>query len=170
MVLSLLIVLVFFSQKALAQQVDICSRVAVINHQEVLVDVNNDQKGEGLRHYLEKDAVARHYLDLYQEGTRIKWQNTLLGPLSAGLVVSGLTVSSDKTKKSLIVSGGVLMLVNFLMSATMRENNEENLRRAVREYNQRHTPRIEFYPPEETPLRPSSSPSFSFVLAKNWRF
>ena len=159
-----LIVLVFFGPYA--HGIDICSRVAVINFQEVLVDVNNDQKGEGLRHYLDRDETARHYLDLYQEGTKIKWQNTVMGPLSAGLIISGLTLKNDKTKNSFLVTGTVLMLVNFLVAGTLRKANEEHLHRAIQEYNKRHNPKIHFLPAGPSP----PSPSFSFVLEKSWRF
>ena len=164
--LSFLIILVLFSPSV--QGVDICSRTAIINYQEVLVDTNNNQKGEGLRHYLEKDETAKHYLDLYQEGTKVKWQNTIVGPLSVGLILTGLTLDDRKTKRSLLFSGATLMLINFLVAATLDKANEQNLTRAIEEYNRRNFPKIHFSPN----IRQDSSPSnsLSFVLEKSWSF
>ena len=54
---------------------DTCSRIAIINHQEILTDTNTGNKGEGLRYYLERDDVAKKYLNIYQDGTQIKTIN-----------------------------------------------------------------------------------------------
>ena len=147
-----------------------CSRTAIINHQEVLVDTNTNQKGEGLRYYLEKDEVAEKYLDKYQEGTEIRWQNAILGTAGTGMVMTGLLTSSNtSTKRTLYVTGASLILINFLVARTLETANEKNLMRAIEEYNKRNLPRIYFNPGDEDSRDPSSrSPSFS--INKTWSF
>ena len=66
-----------------------CSRTATINGQEFLVDTNYSERGEGLRFYLEKDPEAKLFLDKYQKGTKMKWQNAALGTLGTILIIAG---------------------------------------------------------------------------------
>jgi len=63
---SLILILVFTFNTSLFA-VETCSRIAIINYQEVLVDSNASDKGEGLRYHLEKDPVAKEYLNTYQK-------------------------------------------------------------------------------------------------------
>ncbi|HLW56607.1 MAG TPA: hypothetical protein VKY27_04425, partial [Bacteriovoracaceae bacterium] len=66
--LTLILILLLNSLSVFAAET--CSRVAIINYQEVLVDVSSSNRGEGLRFYLEKDEVAKGLLDEYQENNR----------------------------------------------------------------------------------------------------
>ena len=166
MLQSLIIFLAFVP--TIAYCADICSRIAVINYQEILVDVNNSQKGEGLRPYLERDTVARYYLDEYQKGTKIEWQNAIAGTLSVGLILGGFTSNDEKSKKSLIMGGATLMIINFLIAKTLETANERNLLRAVDEYNKRNAPQIQFR--DDTERESPSSNSLSFMVQKSWFF
>ena len=65
--LTLLVALFFLAPSYGA---DTCSRVATINYQEVLVDLSNKNRGEGLRYYLEKDQISEDLLDEYQKNNR----------------------------------------------------------------------------------------------------
>lgn len=157
-----------FTQSAYATQV--CSRVAQINFQEVLVDTSSTQKGEGLRFYLEKDEVARSYLDKYQDGTKITWQNAALGTIGTGMLIGGLFASdSSDTKKSLLVGGAVMIAVNFFVARTLEYNNEQNLTKAIEEYNKRNLPKIFFYP-DGIPDQQNSSPGLGMAIFKDWSF
>ncbi len=147
---------------------DICSRVAVINFQEVLVDTGNNQKGEGLRYYLEKDEIAKHYLDTYQKGNQIKWQNTLTGSLGSGFLLGGLLSTNAKARRSLFIGSAALVFINIVMSKALAHSNEENLLRAVEEYNKRNVPKIHLFSREEQEFSPSNS--FSLVLQRSWSF
>lgn len=146
-----------------------CSRVAIVNFQEILVDTNSSQKGEGLRFYLEKDKTAESYLDLYQENSKIKWHNAALGSAGSGLILAGLLTSGNRNaRQSLLIGGATMILVNFFISKTQENANEANLRRAVEEYNQRNLPRI-YFESETSSFHQNSEP-IGISLSKTWDF
>lgn len=129
---------------------DTCSRVAIINYQEVLVDTSSTQKGEGLRFHLEKDELAQKFLSEYQKGTEMRWQNALLGTLGTGLILTGLfTNSESNNRKAFFISGGAFIAINFFVARTLEAANEKNLVRAIEEYNKRNLPRIYFSPDQD---------------------
>lgn len=147
-----------------------CSRVAIINYQEVLVDTNSTQKGEGLRYHLEKDEGAKKYLDEYQNGTKIRWQNAALGTLGTTMLIGGLLNKNDGLGKNSLAIGGVtLIVVNFLMAKTFERSNEKNLKRAIEEYNKRNLPRI-YFGPEVEGQQSKDSEGYQFFLNKDWSF
>lgn len=147
-----------------------CGRTAMINYQEVIIDTDSSKKGEGLRFYLEKDEQALSYLDRYQEGTRLKWHSAALGTLGSGLLVAGLFTNSASNNRSVLYIGGAtLLIVNFLMAKTLEKANEENLTRAVEEYNKRNLPRIDLS--QDALSQKNSSPYLSLLLFhKTWEF
>ncbi|MEI8347170.1 MAG: hypothetical protein WCG27_06870 [Pseudomonadota bacterium] len=146
-----------------------CSRTATINYQEVLIDTDSTQKGEGLRYYLSKDPAALAYLDEYQKGNKIKWVNTVMGTLGSGMVLAGiLSTNQPDTRQTFVVGGAVVILVNFLMAKTYEQYNETNLQRAIEEYNKRNLPRIHLGPAEENNRRPSEFPNLSFSWQRSF--
>lgn len=160
----------FWGLSMTTQAAETCSRVAIINYQEVLVDTNSTQKGEGLRFHLEKDATALSYLDKYQEGTQIKWHNAILGTTGTTLILTALiSNASDNNKQSLIIGGASLILINFLVARTLEITNEANLLKAVEEYNKRNLPRIYFGPGNNAARNPSAR-SPHVMLEKGWSF
>lgn len=147
-------ILFFFVVPNFSFSSDTCSRVAIINYQEVLVDTNSTQKGEGLRYYLEKDPVAKHCLDRYQGETKNRWVNATLGTIGTLLILTGiLTNKSSTSTKSLIIGGSSIVAVNFLVAKTMDYKNEINLQQGIDEYNKRNIPRIYFNPFSEKKKR-----------------
>lgn len=148
---------------------DTCSRTAVINQQEVLIDSNSTQKGEGLRHYLEKDKVASEFLEKYQDGTTVQWHNAALGTIGTSMIISSFFVNSAGSgKKTLLIGGITSIVVNFLMARTFESANEKNLDRAILEYNKRNLPQIEY---NQTGLGNKESKSYKTVyLEKQWSF
>lgn len=142
----ILIYCLFFALSA-GNAAETCSRTAIVNYQEVLVDTNSAQKGDGLRFYLEKDPLAFEYLQKYQKGTRGHWINAGLGTTGTLMVLASfLTTSSNSGKRSLLLAGSSIILINFLMAKTLEHQNEKNLWRAIEEYNSRNLPRIYFSP------------------------
>ena len=165
---SLLALFIFFASTAQLKAVETCSRVAIINFQEILVDTNSTEKGEGLRYYLDKDPQAKMYLEKYQEGTQIKWQNALLGTAGSTMLIGGLLTSDSDKKQTFLISGATLIALNFLVARTLEMVNEDNLNKAIEEYNKRNLPKIYFSP--EGNKQSSSSNRFRLMLAKNWSF
>lgn len=158
---------VFMSQAAKA--VETCSRIAIINYQEVLVDSNASEKGEGLRYHLEKDPVAKQYLDSYQKNSAIRWPNAVLGTAGTGLLLVGFFTSDSQDRQVYLISGGATILVNFLIARTLEVTNEENLNRAIEEYNKRNLPKIYFN--QDSNLQGNTNfPGFKIGLAKDWSF
>ncbi|MDA9189701.1 hypothetical protein N9O57_01840 [bacterium] len=142
-----------------------CSRIAKVNYQDILVDSSSTQKGEGLRYFLEKDAIAKSYLDKYQDGTQIKWENAIVGTAGSLLAIGGLLSSDNRKKTSLVIMGASLIVVNFLMAKTLETTNEKNLIKAINEYNKRNYPKIFF-----SPLSYSNKLDYGISIAKSWRF
>lgn len=149
---------------------DSCSRTAIINGQEVLVDGSSTQKGEGLRFYLQKDPIARSYLQKYQNGTDINILNATLGSLGSALIITRVVGNASPTNsRKLLISGLSLLAINFLVARTLQANNESNLLRAVEEYNQRNSPVIHY--PRDKNFNPNKSDaSTPIYIEKNWRF
>jgi len=144
-VFNFFIFLSFFFRPITGYAEEVCSRVALVNYQEVLVDTSSAQKGEGLRFYLEKDLSSKELLDKYQKDGNIKWQNAFIGSSGSLLLLSSLFLSTNKeTKKNLRFSGFFLLIINFLLANSYDKANEKNLVRAIEEYNKRNLPRIEF--------------------------
>ncbi len=148
---------------------DTCSRVAIINNQEILIDSNSNEKGEGLRFHLEKDPIAKEYLEKYQDGTKLRIENTIMGSLGTGMLISSIMVDSEsKSRQTLLIGGATMMILNFLIARTTSSTNEGNLRRAIEEYNKRNLPKIYFDPDQST--QNNVSPELGLSLSKTWTF
>jgi hypothetical protein len=141
-----------------------CSRVAIINQEEVLVDPSSSRKGEGLRFHLEKDAKAKYYLERYQEQGDSYLRPAILGSIGTGLLLSAFIVNTDSdSRKALLVSGASTLLINFLVTKTIDTTNEQYFQKSIEEYNKRHQPKI--YMKDE-----QSSISPGIFLKKDWEF
>lgn len=129
---------------------EICSRVATVNYQEVLVDAGASARGEGLRFYLEKDQRAAALFREYQENASPDWKSTALSTLGGSMMIFGLTRTTDGgglfTRNSLVLSGATVIALSYLITKTLQYNNEYKLQRAVEEYNKRNRPLIYFSP------------------------
>ncbi len=168
MIFRLIICYLLFTFNSFAAET--CSRVAIINFQEVLVDTNTTQKGEGLRFHLEKDSKAIKYLNKYQDKTKISWKNAVLGTTGTGLLLTSLLGDArSNTKRTLLIGGASLVLINFLVAKTLKMTNEVNLLRAIQEYNKRNLPRIYFKNNKNDSRNPGSISS-SIYLGKTWSF
>jgi len=150
------------------QAIETCSRVAVINYQEVLIDSNSSDKGEGLRYHLEKDPVAKMHLDTYQKNSRFVWPSAIIGSAGTGLLLYGFFNSNSEDRRIFIISGSATLLVNYLIARTLEVSNETNLNKAIEEYNKRNLPKI-FFNPEDNQGK-LSLPSTKFGLAQQWTF
>lgn len=152
-----------------AGAVETCSRIAIINYQEVLVDSNASEKGEGLRYHLEKDPIAKSFLDTYQKNSAIRWPNALLGTAGTGLILFGFFTSNSQDRQVYLISGAATILVNFLVARTLEVTNEANLNRAVEEYNKRNLPKI-FFNPETNRESDAGFTGLKVGLNKDWSF
>lgn len=124
-----------------------CSRVATVNYQEILVDVSSKNRGEGLRYYLEKDAVSKGLLDEYQTNNRPTWKSAALSTVGTAMAIAGLATSGNNPNANFLLFGGATMIaVSYLASKTIQYNNEYLLYKSVEEYNKRNTPKIFFSP------------------------
>lgn len=147
-----LTVLILFALLSDSFAAETCSRVATINYQEVLVDVSSNNRGEGLRYYLEKDQPAKGLLDEYQENNRPSWKNAALSTLGTGMIAGGIlrTGSGEGesfTNRNVLIVGGISMIaISYLVSRTNQYKNEYLLQKSVEEYNKRNTPKIYLTP------------------------
>jgi hypothetical protein len=135
---------------SVAYSAETCSRIAIINYQEVLVDAGSNKKGEGLRYYLEKDANSQKLLDEYQEKNKPTVLGAATSTLGSFMILSGLMQTNESSgiqnKNTLIFGGGILVALSYLTSKTMQYNNEVLLKRSVDQYNKRNLPRIYLSP------------------------
>jgi hypothetical protein len=60
------------------------------------------------------------------------------------------------------------MLLNFFVAKTLEITNEENLNRAIEEYNKRNLPKIYFSPEENRSQRDFFQ--YKVALSKTWSF
>lgn len=142
-----------------------CSRIAIINQQEVLVDPSSTRKGEGLRFHLQKDDKAYNYLKKYQSVQENKWRPAILGSIGTGLILSAfVTNSSDKNRKGFLIAGASTLLVNFLITKTIESANEQYLYKAIEEYNKRNFPKIFLKSDSQGRVSPGA------YMEKNWSF
>jgi len=134
---------------------EICSRVATVNYQQVLVDTSSTKKGEGLRFYLEKDELAKSYLDQYQDQQFSHVRSAAMGTLGTLLLATGLFKASNseqkginrfKERKEWFLFGGLTLALNYLISSAASASNEKLLLKSIEEYNKRNLPRIFFGP------------------------
>ncbi len=152
LILSIILVLPLWAATGTTATTETCSRIASINYQEVLVDVSNNNRGEGLRYYLEKDQVAKELLDEYQENNHSTWKSAALSTLGSAMILGGaLRTSSGQNEKFtnrnfLIFGGAAFIALSYLISKTNQFNNEYLLIKSVEEYNKRNTPKIFFSP------------------------
>lgn len=129
-----------------------CSRVAVINYQKVLVDVSRNNRGEGLRYYLEKDRVSKELLDEYQDNNRSSWKSAAVTTTGTVMLLAGLLRTSEganetfTSRKFLMFGGAAFIAVGYFLSKATEYNNEYLLSQSVEEYNKRNTPKIFFSP------------------------
>lgn len=158
---------VLILNQALAQ--DSCSRVANINGQEILIDNTSNQKGEGLRYHLEKDPVAKSYLDIYQKSNKIDFGTTVLGSIGSGMIVGGILTNSSSDNNTRLLLGGVsILIINILISRTLEYRNENNLEKAIEEYNKRNSPKILIQP--EANNNKGQVDGLALSMAKTWSF
>lgn len=148
--LTILIISLLFYRSSWSAET--CSRVATINYQEVLVDVSGNNRGEGLRYYLQKDAVAKELLDEYQDNNRPTWQSAAISTVGTAMILGGALRTGEGegdgiANRNFLLFGGItLIAVSYLVSKTDQYNNEYLLSKSVEEYNKRNTPRIYFAP------------------------
>ena len=165
MKIYLFILLVFSAQVFAA---DICSRVATIRYQEVLVDAGTDKPGEGLRFYLEKEPKSKELLDQYQEGNRPTVLNASASTLGSLLILAGLmqTSASDgsQNRNSLFYGGSTLIALSYLSTKTRQLSNEKLLEASIEHYNKRNKPRIYFYPHKDN----NNSSGLGFGVQRNF--
>lgn len=145
----LLTILLFLSaQRSFSDST--CSRIATINYQEVLVDSGTGKMGEGLRFYLEKDPESLALLDEYQKKSKPTPWTAGASTVGSIMILSGLLQTGDQSpfgdKNTLISGGAILVTLSYLMTKTVKLNNEKFLNLAIDQYNKRNSPRIYFSP------------------------
>lgn len=151
---------------SISHAAEICSRVAEIGGQSVLIDSSSTQKGEGLRPYLSKDAEATKYLTTYQDQLKIRWQNALIGTVGTGLTLAGLLTNDNSNNRQTLLIGGVtLIAINYLVARTLENSNEKNLLSAVEEYNKRNFPKIYLFKSDN-----NDQNNQGVLLNKSWGF
>ena len=148
---------------------DTCSRTAIVNYQEIMVDQNSGLKGEGLRFHLEKDPKALSYLNVYQKNAKNKIFSTVMGTIGTSSFIAGLFIKSENDQnKPFLIGGLAILALNFLISKSLELENEQNLEKAIKEYNKRNLPRIYFTPNLQKDRNPTSLPGIGFEFVKDF--
>lgn len=115
--------------------IEACSRIAMYNYQEILIDSTTSKKGEGLRPLLQKEPEALRKLEIYQKNADLKWPNAVVGSIGVGLIATSLALKESSAKSTYLVSGLTTMLLNFFISKTLEITNEKNLDEAISIFN-----------------------------------
>ncbi len=157
----LITLFLFFSLTLLAEDLS-CNRIAYVNYQKILVDSSSTIKGDGLKYLLDKDPIAKSYLETYQQNTLPSWKTAFINTFGVALAAVGIFTNGDSgiTHRNVLVGAGLSVIgINYFISRNKYKKNEENLMMSIREYNKRNTPKIYFSPSGKT----------GSVL-KNWKF
>ena len=113
-----------------------CSRKAIHDNREILIDGYTGIKGSGLNDLMKNHQKAMQHLQRYQNSGEIRTFNLLSGTISTASILTGLLYTGDKTNKSnFLFFGGIVALVNFLTTKTVEFYNERELALAIDEYN-----------------------------------
>ena len=143
-------ILFFIFNSAISFANEICSRVATISYQKVLVDAGSNKKGEGLRFYLDKDPISKELLDKYQKKNKPTILSAATSTAGSLFILAGLFKTNDsagvQNNNTLIFGGATLIAMSYLTSKTIQFSNEKILKQAVDQYNKRNTPYIYFSP------------------------
>ena len=84
-------------------------------------------------------------------------------------MIGGILAQDDSTSRSpMLIGGATIMIINFLVAKTFENSNEENLNKAIEEYNKRNLPKIYFNPGQSS--RKDRDNGVSFLLNKTWTF
>lgn len=162
LIILLFLSITFVQRSALANEA--CSRIAIINQQEFLVDPNLNRKGEGLRFYLARDEKAKELLEKYQNTSDQRLRSAIIGTSGALMLLGSTFVSGGNNKQALVIGGISTIFINFLVSKTIDNNNEKYLIEAVHEYNKRREPKIYFKSKDGEVTEPK------MYLEKTWSF
>ena len=145
-----ILILIILLIQSTAFSAETCSRIAVVNKQEVLVDPSSNSPGEGLKSFLEKDQEANQIFAEYQEGYRPSWKKSFLSTIGAASILTGLFVSNDNSgffnKSNLFITGGALILTGYFINLSFEYANEKKFTKAINEYNKRNEPKIYLLP------------------------
>lgn len=143
--------LILFGTQIFADET--CSRVAYINYQPVLVDTSSNNKGEGLRYYLEKDDKAKELLDQYQAANKPTLIGAGVSTLGTTMLLAGALTKSNNSEQSqflsknfLIYGGASLIIMSYMTYKTLEYTNEKILNQSIEHYNKRNSPQIFFSP------------------------
>lgn len=147
--ISQLIIFMILST-SLSYSAEICSRIAKINFQEVLVDAGDGRKAEGLRFYLEKDLVAKNLLDEYQDINRPSALSVGVSTVGSLMILTSIFQTGNSNalghRDTLMFSGIAVIGINYLINKTISQNSEKILNKAIEQYNKRNSPKIFFNP------------------------
>lgn len=141
---------IFFISSSVFANNEACSRIALVNYQEILVDSSASRPGEGLRFYLEKDQTAKQLLDEYQDRSKPSWKSAAISTTGTLMILGGFLSSGNATglgsRNTLLAGGASILILNYLYSRASQYKNESLLKRSVDEYNKRNLPKIYFSP------------------------
>ena len=112
LIILLFLSITFVQRNALANEA--CSRIAIINQQEFLVDPNLNRKGEGLRFYLARDEKAKELLEKYQNTSDQRLRSAIIGTSGALMLLGSTFVSGGNNKQALVIGGISTIFINFL--------------------------------------------------------
>jgi len=167
--MKLIFVFLIFSFISYSQGLDnTCNRIAYVNYQKILIDSSSTIKGDGLRYLLDKDPIAKSYLDIYQKNALPSWKTAIISTLGLAVGAFGLLNDSDSglTNKYLLMGlGAGIVGTNFYVSKRKSLKNEQNLNRAIQEYNKRSFPKI-YFSPEGDKTTKFKHWKFGFKFAK----
>ena len=139
------------------------------------MDYGQSLKGEGLRHYLAKDAEALSYLDLYQQNARPSFKKSMVATTGVLLALLSMTTDDNHSppyNSTVLLSTGIgLIIVNLIYNKARSVQNEDNLMKAIELYNLRQDPKILL--PEAGSNKTTSallSPPTLLALGVQWSF
>jgi len=143
-----------------------CSRKAIFNNKEILIDGYTGARGSGLNKIMRSNPKALKHLSIYQNANDIQTFNLLSGTISTTSLITGLLYTGDRdNKNNFILFGGIVALINFLTTKTIQFYNERELTLAIEEYNKTSVHQIRRL---DVSTKKQNKPSI--FINKNWSF
>ncbi|MAW07101.1 MAG: hypothetical protein CME61_02345 [Halobacteriovoraceae bacterium] len=142
-----------------------CQRSAKLGNKIIYLDTPDGKKGEGLREIFKNNKTSLDLLSTYQENLKLNNISKFTGSIGTIGLIGGFAYQGDeRTRDNLIMLSAVTLGVNYLLMTTFKYYNEENLQKAIKNFNETNENQILFN------VRHIQNENVEVYVANNWSF
>ena len=142
-----------------------CQRSAKLGDKIIYLDTPDGKKGEGLRELFKDNKRSLNLLNTYQDNLKLNNISKFTGSIGTIGLIGGFAYQGDeRTRDDLILLSAVTLSVNYLLMTTLKYYNEENLQKAIKNFNENNENQILFN------VRHIQNKNLEVYVANNWSF